>query len=418
MNVLFVCMDDYPQNGACTNIINNLFFSGELDRKINRIDVLSSCKSIDEERIINFNGLIVYKSLIWSKIPIKQIESRIVRKPCTSLSGIIIKSVEKMLNRYLYINYIDVISILITLYRIKAFRYDYIITLAGNFDAADAVDCYLRHIDNNCTKHVLYQVDPCSTQYSLNKRFKKQSECFEKKIYTDAYSIVTTDIIKNEIMKNYGDTLQSKVEIMQFPNVNCELFSGIPSEKKLKKSFVFSGSIYGTVRDPSYTLRLFQEYMKKYSNGKMELVFVGPNFSDLGCLSIADIVCTGKVGINESRILINNADFLINIGNVMKNQVPSKLFDYISTGLPIINICKNHDCPTLKYLNKYPLALNLFEDLDIDSQVEMLATFVNDNSNKKVSRSVIESIYLDCTPKYCANQLLEILNNHSDGQDQ
>ena len=51
----------------------------------------------------------------------------------------------------------------------------------------------------------------------------------------------------------------------------------------------------------------------------------------------------------------------MNIGNAVDNQMPSKIFEYISTGKPIINIFKSTDCPTLKYLGRYPLVLNIHE---------------------------------------------------------
>ena len=52
---------------------------------------------------------------------------------------------------------------------------------------------------------------------------------------------------------------------------------------------------------------------------------------------------------------------LVNIGNAVDNQMPSKIFEYISTGKPVVNIYKSPECPTLKYLERYPLALNLYE---------------------------------------------------------
>ena len=54
-------------------------------------------------------------------------------------------------------------------------------------------------------------------------------------------------------------------------------------------------------------------------------------------------------------------EVLVNIGNAVDNQMPSKIFEYISTGKPIINIFKSTDCPTLKYLGRYPLVLNIHE---------------------------------------------------------
>ena len=48
-------------------------------------------------------------------------------------------------------------------------------------------------------------------------------------------------------------------------------------------------------------------------------------------------------------------------GNKVDNQVPSKIFDYISLGKPIINVYTSEKDPALEYLKQYPLALNISE---------------------------------------------------------
>ena len=74
-----------------------------------------------------------------------------------------------------------------------------------------------------------------------------------------------------------------------------------------------------------------------------------------------NLICYGVVDLETARKGIANADVLINIGNRLTNQVPSKVFEYISTGKPIINLCTMENCPTLSYMNRYPLGLSLIE---------------------------------------------------------
>ena len=65
---------------------------------------------------------------------------------------------------------------------------------------------------------------------------------------------------------------------------------------------------------------------------------------------------------DEAESILMSADILVNIGNSVSNQIPSKLFDYISTGKPILNIYKNKNCPSLEILSKYPDVLNVYEE--------------------------------------------------------
>ena len=142
---------------------------------------------------------------------------------------------------------------------------------------------------------------------------------------------------------------------------------------------LFCGSIYGGIRNPDYTIRLFKPLIE---HDKVELHFVGvcrdeisEEFKDL------NIFCHGMVPLDKAMEFMNQADFLVNIGNSVINQVPSKIFDYISMGKPIINVCKSRKCSTLPYFERYPLAINLFEEKNIfDKQVECLGRFITDNA--------------------------------------
>ena len=108
---------------------------------------------------------------------------------------------------------------------------------------------------------------------------------------------------------------------------------------------------------------------------------------------------------------MEESDILINIGNTIDNQVPSKIFDYISKRKPIINLYKISNCPSLKYLKKYPLALNLEEsDKAFAENKEKINCFLKDlDSLHKISTEDILNIYQDCTPSYCANRFKEII---------
>ena len=49
----------------------------------------------------------------------------------------------------------------------------------------------------------------------------------------------------------------------------------------------------------------------------------------------------GRVSHTVAIQYMSEADFLLNIGNSISSMVPSKIFEYISTGKPIISIYSN-----------------------------------------------------------------------------
>ena len=126
------------------------------------------------------------------------------------------------------------------------------------------------------------------------------------------------------------------------------------------------------------------------------------------------IVVHGWKTLQETRAEIVASHVLVNIGNSMLNQVPSKLFEYISYGKPIVNICKNRNCPTLAYLEHYPYALNLFEEEGLlEEQRKMLLDFIEETYNQSVPFDWIQKEYETSTPQYCAGQMIGIFDELS-----
>ena len=119
-----------------------------------------------------------------------------------------------------------------------------------------------------------------------------------------------------------------------------------------------------------------------------ELFFVGGFFGDIPMLTennYANIHYLGKKSQGEIKEIYKMTDVLVNIGNLIINQIPSKIFEYISTGKPIINIYKTLKCPTLKYTKKYPLCLNIYEE-DMKSCPEKAVKIIDDFIRKTRGR--------------------------------
>ena len=121
----------------------------------------------------------------------------------------------------------------------------------------------------------------------------------------------------------------------------------------------FFGSMYREIRDPRQAIALFSA-----AGEGIEARFAGrivdgtkEEFFPEGCPCRYLGELAGETLAGEYA----DAEVLVNIGNSVDNQMPSKIFEYISTGKPIINIFKSADCPTLKYLGRYPLVLNIHE---------------------------------------------------------
>jgi hypothetical protein len=154
----------------------------------------------------------------------------------------------------------------------------------------------------------------------------------------------------------------------------------------------FFGSMYREIRDPRPAIALFSEVAK---DPEITVTFAG-HLEDLPEEELFTKESTIRyLGVLKGEDLAKNyaeTDVLINIGNSVDNQMPSKIFEYISTGKPIINIYKSPECPTLKYLTRYPLALNLSET-DLQNKAAEVQTFIKTNKTNRVPAEEIQKTF-------------------------
>lgn len=175
----------------------------------------------------------------------------------------------------------------------------------------------------------------------------------------------------------------------------------------------FFGSMYREIRDPRTAIALFNEVAK---DPEIEAAFAGMP-ADLSAEELfpagSRVQYLGVLSGDDLKRRYGETDVLINIGNSVDNQMPSKIFEYISTGKPIINIYKSPECPTLKYLTKYPLALNIGEEALKDHLPEKAAevcAFCRESRGKSVPAEEITKTFAANTFEAFADTIAKWVN--------
>lgn len=411
IKVLFVCLDDFPLTGACTSLLNNMFFQGGLANSVQELAVMTVKHHLNQKESETKNGIHVHRALVWNYISVNEIKAEMKKSPFRMATGLFCKLGQRVwdkLFRREFLNAGRVRTLRRKLEQIHAEKYDVIVAVAGDFHTVKAVSQFKK---KHSFQFVIYQVDPCATNQSMDPRSIAARQKFEHCAYACSDAVITTDIICKELKKQNHGSLDPKFVAMEFPNVSCKE-EPIAPKKGEKKSVtcIFTGSIYGGVRSPEYTIKLFE----KMADPQIRMLFVGAMGNSMAQIPApANVECLGVKSLQETKQLLANADVLINIGNIVLNQVPSKLFEYISTGKPIVNVCTSKNCPTIPYMEKYPLALNLFEEDDLEMQAEKMNQFIHENWNKQVPQKEILRLYKTCTPEYCAQQMLQIFQEIS-----
>lgn len=409
MKVLIVLNCSYPHSGTGTNIIKKLLYEGGLIDIFDDIAFICGKENSKEKSFEILNGMQVFRVLSYSLYPKAMLKSLFKDNIFRFLHAILEKALFHIEDKVLNNSFEDRFAANAFFKKLKAIdasSYDLIISMSGRYYTSIAVAKYCRAYN---VPFLFYQVDPCASNQYLPQKSLKRRMRIENDIYEAANYIVTTDLIHKDVVEYIPSELCMKIKELEFPLISERHIDSIDNKKEEKAVCVFTGSIYGGIRDPEYTLNLFRELAKK---DLVELHFAGMEGAELKNAEF--VICHGVLSIEDAMKLNAKADFLINIGNSVTNQVPSKIFDYISMGKPIVNICKNRNCPTIKYMEKYPVALNLYEEAaDFDRQLELLKEFIIENKGNEVSFSKIKDIYYDCTPEYCANELMRLINNRS-----
>lgn len=278
---------------------------------------------------------------------------------------------------------------------------------------------------------IYYKIDPVSSIYKVY-----DGDCalatVENEIKWDnvAMRIMMPDVVYRDYMRLPTKINGDKVRIVQFPNVR-KMEAVIGQQSAISSqldstmcNLFFIGKFYADIRHPQYLFDL----MEKLEGTGIVLHIVGPinnrgfdkEYIDKYFTNkISNIRFHGAVPPAEADVLLTEADVLVHVCNAVDTLMPSKILDYISSGKPILNICKIRTCPTIPLMERYPVGLTLFEPSAVSGQysvisdqvVERVRDFCMKNKGKKIPYEQIEKLYPECTIEYVGKQFDEAIQD-------
>lgn len=282
---------------------------------------------------------------------------------------------------------------------VKEQRLDVLICVIAPID-----DALIVYYSNLTIPVLLYQLDPFYN--SMDRIDPVQKQRFLK-ILNRVSHLFTTNLLCEDYS---GDTDFSghmgKISVLEFPKLIS--FPAIPSQPKHTDplKLLYAGSLYHDIRSPEILISL-----KRCLPSFCRLVFCGgcDRPEDERALQNAGIECRGYCSQEALRQEVADADFLINIGNLVKNQLGSKLIDYIATGKPILNITQLDLCPTLPVLDPYPSKLSVTRRaLESGVAKDDILPFLSACRGCVVPWEALLSSYAEYTPEFVAGEILKI----------
>jgi hypothetical protein len=303
----------------------------------------------------------------------------------------------------------------------KKYNYDAVISVSNPFSSH--IVAYLLLKNNKDIKWVCDYGDPFSFEYSYPsnnlKIYKKLNHYIEKKIILRSKKItVTNEAVISLYKRNFNLT---NINYKVIPPIINTLKSD-PQTTLTNFSFnqntinlVYSGVLYSSLRNPLFLLKLVHDIQGKLPGKKINLHFFG-NLGD--CNEIFNkyinyvndwLFLHGNIQQNILHNYLLKASFLVNIGNKSNHQLPSKIFEYITTCIPIINIVYSEKDLTIDILKKYNASCLLINNFSInESDRNKILNFIV--NTPKVNIDFVNSVRNDNSSYFISKMYLDFLN--------
>lgn len=110
------------------------------------------------------------------------------------------------------------------------------------------------------------------------------------------------------------------------------------------------------------------------------------------------IVYHDYIPLSELHTMYRHVDYLLNVSHINANMVPSKIFEYMSYGKPIISTYVTDGDSAETFVSQYPEGLCVDLKMSNDENVALLNSFLKKNHHN-VSFMEVSELFLDNTPE-------------------
>jgi len=177
-------------------------------------------------------------------------------------------------------------------------------------------------------------------------------QTIERKVLVSANRIIlNSESIRNHFIKAYSITKEKTQLVPNGVSIKFESSNRIPSPI-LRFSFI--GNTYHPVRPGILEAEFILKYFNLHPDRSMVLQLFGYQNLELIKLAARNPLLIKINTCHSDQDLLeaySKTDILINFANVNNPGLPSKLDEYIASGIPIINFYKTSEDTTLTYLN-------------------------------------------------------------------
>jgi len=408
MRLLFITYDFYPSFGANSYIIYNLSqFFIEMGHEVHVLP-LKSAPDLKVEEI--WNDIKIHR--ITNSYDKQQVKEYLHQRKLLSVFNLVASLLADLYTKeeykksqwsYYSLSLFDRIM--------NQLHIDTVINVCYPFESCLPIMKYIKQKGKNFN-WVIYMQDPFASNYYYADKYPKEDLLeFQTEVFQSADRIVVTPAIMKEITENRPPIPPQKFKVLNFPMIKKPYRTQARDDVRFNRHYincVYVGKFNRETRNPNLLFKLFEQLQEDY----IRLHIIGEDAETWKEYLSKENTNIFFHGMRSKGAAINaelNANILVNIGNSMNNQLPSKLLEYISMGKPIFNLYKIEDCPTLDYTWKYPYCYELQENRIDAKTYRRLRRFCIECRNINLKYDYISRKYYECTVDYVSYEFLKLL---------
>ncbi|WP_034536980.1 hypothetical protein [Carnobacterium inhibens] len=299
---------------------------------------------------------------------------------------------------------------------------DIIIPTCYPFEAIIASQTYKKKYNKNIKVIPLlfdkYSDSPTLHRNNLNKNLKyKKHLALEEEIIKDAEKVFYVDSWIDH-MENHFSKFSEKLVHIEHPliiNYAPKLL-----DKKIESNsnfidIIYTGVLDKKVRPPFKTLKIISKILEKNKKFRFHFYVLGNCDKELNEYHIKypqNIFNHGQVQSDIALSKIMESNILLSIGNTDVSLIPSKIFEYMSCGKPIIHFYTSEEDRIISLLKEYNLGYCVKQDEGSNEyKINQIINFFEVNKANNVSFDEVEQIFFKATPKFISEKIIDSIIN-------
>lgn len=292
-------------------------------------------------------------------------------------------------------------------------NYDILIAVGNPFE--NVKSAYKLKIKNPHLKFIILEFDlytdnPVSiiNDNNRNERIEEEYKWFEAANFIFVTKEMESTILNSELKK-----WKNKIIPFNLPTLtNIEDYKPENIFDNNEINIVYSGMLYKDIRNPKFTLKLFEKVINK--DPRIKLHIIGKGCEEILTEYQNVLKDNLKVYGHRSKKFTQNAqysaDILLNISNNTLSQAPSKILEYIGTTKPIINVYSIDNDICENYLKNYPLSTSIKEDnKKLDLLADKIYKFIIEYQGKRMNYTEVKVSYIEHLPETFSNKIKEAI---------